>query len=682
MSYTTDGIRNIALAGHAGAGKTCLMEALLLAGRSIAAAGSIERGSTVSDFDPLEKERQHSTLAAIAAIDRGEHHINLIDTPGHADFRGPALSALSAVETCAIVVNAAVGIEHGTRRMMEYARSRGLCRLLVINRIDTEGVDLEVLTNALREEFGPQCLPINLPAGNASSVVDCFFSPSGEADFDSVQAAHQRIIDQVVEINEQVMDRYLERGEQALSGAELHDSFQQCLREGHLVPICFVSAHSTAGVSELLDLIVRLLPNPAQGNPPPFCSGEGSEVRAVSVSADPQRHVLADVFKIINDPFIGKIGVFRLYQGSIRRDSSLLVDDGRKPFKASHLFRLQGKDHIDIAQVIAGDIAAVAKVEEIHFDAVLHDSHEDDHIHLQPLPFPQPMYALALQPAHAGQEQKLANALARLAEEDPCFRIEQHVELNETVVRGLSEQHLRLMLQRMQQRFAVEVTTRTPRIAYRETVSRAAEGQHRHKKQSGGAGQFAEVSLRVEPLPRGAGFAFSDALKGGVIPGNFVPAIEKGVREALTHGAIAGYPLQDLQVTVFDGKFHSVDSKEIAFVIAGRKAFLDALGKAGVIVLEPIVDMDVTLPEASMGDVSAGLASKRARINGTDSGSRGELMIRAAVPLAELTGYAAELKAQSGGRGRFSIQLSHYEAVPSAVQKRLVDAYHPKHEED
>ncbi len=679
MTYSTESIRNIALTGHAGVGKTTLFEALLLAGGVIQTPGTVERGNTVSDTDSQEKARVHSIDSCIAGMDRGDCHFNLIDTAGYADFRGPTLAALAAVETVAIVVNAINGIEHGTRRMMMHAKQRGLARVLVINKIDFDGANLAALVDALRDEFGSECLPVNLPAGRGRRVLDCFFHSEGATDFSSLAEAHQRILDQVVEVDESVMDRYLDAGEGALTPQQLHDAFEQCLREGHLVPICFVSARTGAGINELLEMATRLLPNPAEGNPPPFVRGDGSPLQ---VSADPASHVIADVFKIVNDPFVGKLGVFRVWQGTIRRDSQLLVDDGRKPFKVGHLFRLQGKTHVEIEAALPGDIAAVAKIEEIHFDAVLHDSHDEDLITLAPLAFPSPMFGLALEPKHTGQEQKLSNALARLAEEDPCFRVEHHKELNETVVRGLSDLHLKIMLERMRERYGVEVTTHPPRIAYRETIAGHAEGHHKHKKQTGGAGQFGEVFLRIEPLDRGAGFEFVDAVKGGVIPGQFLPAIEKGVRQAMEHGAIAGFPLQDLRVTVYDGKHHPVDSKEVAFVSAGRKAFLDAVGKARPIVLEPIVNVEVAIPEHNVGDVTGGLAGKRARILGTDTQRGGELVIKAQAPLAELVDYPTELKSMTGGRGRYSLDLSHYEAVPSNVQKQLSEAWKPHVEED
>jgi len=678
MSYITGNIRNVALAGHSGAGKTTLFEALLHAGGAIPAAGSLERGTTVSDFDPMERARGHSLNTAIASIDHAGVHVNLIDTPGYADFRGPTLSAFSAVETVAIVVNAATGIEYGTRRMMDYAKARNLCRLLVVNRIDADPGHLAQLVEDLRETFGPECLPINLPADGGARVVDCFFSPDGDSDLGPVAAAHQRIIDQVVEINEQVMERYLEDGEEGLSGQALHDAFEQCLREGHLVPVCFTSSRTGAGIAELLALTERLLPNPLEGNPPPF----EKNGQPITATPDPAAHVIADVFKIVNDPFVGKLSVFRVFQGTVRRDSQLFIDDGRKPFKVGHLFRLKGKDHVEIEQAVAGDIAAVAKVEDIHFDAVLHDSHDEDDIRLRPLDFPRPMFGLAIEAATRGQEQKLATALHRLAEEDPGFHIEHHAELNETVIRGLGELHLRVMLERIKERYGVAVTTRPPRIAYRETIGAAAEGHHRHKKQTGGAGQFGEVYLRVEPLARGQGFEFVDAVKGGTIPGQYLPAVEKGVRQVLSGGAVAGYPIQDVRVTVYDGKYHSVDSKEVAFVAAGKKAFLDAILKARPQVLEPIVDLTVAAPESHMGDITGQLAAKRARIHGTDAGRGGEVLVKAQVPLSELGDYAAELKGATAGRGRYDLEFSHYEPVPPQVQRQLVESWRPHHDED
>jgi len=682
MSYSTQDIRNVALAGHPAAGKTTLFEALLQAGGAIQTAGTIERGSTISDFDPIEKQRGHSLDVGIASTDHGGIHVNLIDTPGYPDFRGPALSALAAVETVAIVVDADSGIEYGTRRMMEYAKARNLCRVLVVNKIDHADADSARVLAELRETFGNECLPLNLPADGGKSVIDCYGNSSGNSDLGAVADWHQKIIDQVVEVNEKVMEHYLDLGEGGLSGGELHDAFEECLREGHLVPVLFCSARSGVGIKELLDVAEKLFPNPAEANPPSFHKLNGQDTIPIEALPDASRHVIADVFKIVNDPFVGKLGIFRVYQGTVKKDTQLFVDDGKKPFKVGHLFKLRGKEHIEIDQAVPGDIAAVAKVEELHFDAVLHDSHDEDQIHLAPLDFPKPMFGLAVEAAHKGQEQKLSTALHKLAEEDPCFTVEHEAETNETVIRGLSDLHLRVNIDRLKDKHGVEVKSRPPRIAYRETVAGKAEGHHRHKKQTGGAGQFGEVFLRIEPLPRGGGFEFVDEVKGGTIPGQFMPAVEKGVRQVLHHGAVAGYPMQDVRVIVYDGKHHSVDSKEVAFVAAGKKAFLDAISKARPQVLEPIVDLEVNAPEQHMGDISGGLASKRARINGTDSTRGNEIIVRAQVPLSELEGYAAELKSVTAGRGRYSLDFSHYEPVPPQVQQKLIETYKPKMEED
>lgn len=675
-NYNTESIRNIALIGHAGAGKTSLMEKILEVGGRIGAAGSVERGDTVSDFDPLEQERHHSLQAAIASADYDGVHINLIDTPGLTDFRGQSLPALCAVETAAIVINAQNGIELSTRRMMARAADRNLARLIIINKMDADGANLEALVRDIRETFGKACLPLNLPAEGGKRVVDCFFNPEGEADIFSVEAAHTEIVDQVVEVDDSLMADYLENDE--VEPEKLHDAFEQALREGHLVPIVFTAARTGAGINSLLKVFKRLMPNPTEGNPPLFIQGEGDKTRQVQAEPDPDKHVIAHVFKLTNDPFVGKLSIFRVYQGTVNKDSQLYIGHARKPFKVGHLFKLQGKEHEEVDKGIPGDICALAKIEDIPFDAVLHDSHEEDEWHLKPVAYPQPMFGLAIEPKSRGHEQRLSTALLKLNEEDPCFQVEHHKELNETVIRGLGDLHLRIMLQHMKSRYHVEVKTKPPRIAYRETISKKAEGHHRHKKQTGGAGQFGEVFLKVEPLQRGEGFEFVNKVVGGAIPTSLIPAVEKGVRQVLEYGAIAGFPLQDLRVIVYDGKHHPVDSKEVAFATAGKKALLDAVNKAKPTVLEPIVNIDITVPDASMGDVTGSLSSRRGRINGSESLRGGMITITGQVPMSEVGDYQSELKSMTGGQGSFAMEFSHYDPVPANIQKQMRDDYKPQ----
>lgn len=681
-SYSTEDIRNIALVGHSGSGKTTLIESMLYRSGAISSAGSVEKGNTVSDFDAQEKAYKHSLNSTIVSMDYHGGHINLIDTPGYPDFMGRALAVLPAVETCAVVINAQTGIEMITRRMMDIAKDRGLDRLIIVNKIDAEQVDLEKLMIQIKETFGSECLPINLPAENNQKVVDCFFSPSGdETDFSSVSEAHTQIVDQVVELDEVLMEIYLEQG-QEISPEQLHDPFEQSLREGHLVPVCFVSAKTGAGLDELLEIFVRLMPNPNEGNPPQFLKGEGDDSVPIEVIPDAGKHVLAHVFKINVDPFVGKLAIFRIHQGTINKDSQLFIGDGRKPFKVGHLFKLQGKEHTEVVSGMPGDICAVNKVDDVHFDAVLHDSHDEDYIHLRSLNFPSPMYGLAIEVKSRGDEQKISDALHKIIEEDPSLIIEHHANMNETVMRGIGELHLRVILDKLKDQYHIDVKTRPPRIAYRETITSRADGHYRHKKQTGGAGQFGEVSLKVQPLPRGGGFEFVDKIAGGVIPRQFMPAVEKGIQKVLDEGVISGYPLQDIQVTIVDGKHHSVDSKEVAFVAAGKKAFIDAILKSTPVVLEPVVNITITAPSNAMGDITADLSGKRGRISHTEAMVGGFTLISGTVPLSELDNYQSRLKSLTGGTGSFSVEFSHYHQVQSKIQKELVAAYRPKQDED
>ncbi|CAG1009174.1 Elongation factor G [Myxococcaceae bacterium] len=681
--YNTEAIRALALVGHGGAGKTTLAEALLHAAGAIKAMGSIEKGNTVCDFDPLEKAAGHSLQSALINFAWRDVHVHAIDTPGYPDFSGQSIEALAAVETALVVINAQTGVELSTERMMRWAANRGLARMIVINKIDADNIDLPALVNDIRERFGKECMLLDLPAHDRHDVVEVLAHASGEADFQSVAEAHRALIDQIVEEDESLLARYLEDGADP-SPQELHAPFEKALREGHLVPILFTSAKTGAGVRELLDVLATLAPSPLEGNPPPFYRGEPGQADAEAFPAepDPAKHVLAHVFKIVADPFVGKLGIFRVYQGTIRRDSQLFIGDGKRPFKAGHLLMLQGKDYVEVDELVPGDIGAVAKVEDISFDSVLHDSHDEDHIHLKPLEFPKPMQGLAVETHKKGDEQRLFDVLHKLEMEDPCFVVERHPSTNETVIRGLGEIHLKSKLDKMASQYKIEVSTAPPRIPYRETILRNADGHHRHKKQSGGAGQFGEVFLKIEPMERGAGFEFVDSVKGGVIPSVFLPAVEKGVRQALQDGVVAGYPVEDIRVIVYDGKTHPVDGKEVAFVTAGRKATIAAILAANPTVLEPIVRIEITGPNAAVGDLSGDLSGRRGHITGTENRAGGLSAIAGEVPLAEITEFQSRLKSLTAGRGSYTIEFSRYAQVPPPVQTQLAAKFKLHEDED
>ena len=678
--YTTQAIRSVALVGHGAVGKTSLAEALLLATGAIPAKGSIERGTTVCDFEPQEKEAGHSLNSAVVNFAYEDAHIHLIDTAGYPDFSGQSIAALAGVDTALIVINAQTGIELMTERMMQYAADRKLARMIVVNKIDADNVDLPALLNEIRDTFGKQCLLLDLPAHGSADVVEVLEHDSGDADFDSVAEAHRALIDQLVEEDEDLLMQYLEDGADP-STSDLHAPFEKALREGHLIPVLFTSAKTGAGIKELLHVLAALAPNPTESNPPPFYKGELGNAEPFHAEPDASKHVLAHVFKVISDPYMGKISVFRVHQGTVKKDMQLFAGDAKRAFKVAHLYQLQGKATVEVDELLPGDIGAVAKIDDIEFDSVLHDSHDEDHIHLVPLEFPKPMAGLAVETKKKGDEQRLFEILAKLASEDPTFVIERHPSSNETVIRGLGEIHLKSKLDKMFNQYKLEVDTKPPRIPYRETITGTAEGICRHKKQSGGAGQFGEVHLRVEPKGRGEGFEFVDAIKGGVIPGVFMPAVEKGVRQALSDGIVAGYAVEDVKVTVFDGKTHPVDGKEIAFVAAGKKATIEAIRNAQPIVLEPIVNIEIVVPQNHIGDMAGDLSSRRGHVTGTGEKAHGMAIVSGEVPLAEISDYQSRLKSLTGGQGSYTIEFSRYAAVPAHVQQQLASKFE-LHEDD
>jgi elongation factor G len=671
-------IRNIVLLGHGGAGKTTLGEAMLHAAKVTGRLGSVDEGTSHLDFTDIEKERGHSVDPAVAHFEHDGVTINLIDAPGYPDFIGGAISALGGADVAVVVISAAAGIEVNTRRLFKAAQDYGLPIAIVINKIDAENVHLGDLLKEIAESFGSVCRPMNLPCGGGKGLADCFTGQSGPTDVGDVAEAHTQLIESIIESDEALMEAYL--GGEKIPPERLSAAFASAMVVGTIIPILFTSARGELGVREFTDAVAKFFPSPAQAKPRPVREGTAADAAEVPIAADPAKPFVGQAFRIATDPFVGKLAWVRILQGTVQPDTLFVPRDQKRPAKIGHLFKVQGKETAEVKQAVAGDIIALAKVEEVQFGDLLHS--EIKPMYRPSPPMPAPMYSLAVSPRSRGDEQKISGALGKLAEEDRTFVATRDSQTNETVISGIGDLHVRIMLTKMKERFDLEVDTKPPKIPYRETVSAKAEGHYRHKKQTGGAGQFGEVYLRVEPTERGAGCEFVDDLYGESIPRQFLPAIEKGVNDVLQAGALAGYPMQDIRVSVYDGKSHPVDSKEVAFRTAGKYAFIDAIGKAKPVILEPVVNIEVTIPSSHMGDIASDLSGRRGKILGQDMLPGGQCALRAQVPLAEVTQYNSQLRSVTGGRGSYTMEFSHYEPAPSHVQQQIVAAAAKAKEEE
>ena len=676
--FTTEQIRNLAVLGHTGAGKSSLLEALLFSANAISAKGRVDKGTNHADFTAQEKSHRHSLEPSFLNLDYQSHHINFIDTPGLPDFFGRALLPLPGVESVLLVVNASVGIESVTKRAFEAARSQGKAIIIAINHMDGNEAKVSDVMMDIQHQFGHRCLPVNLPNvtadGLVDDVVDCYLhcDETFNTLFSDAATARDELVDTVLEEDEALMELYLEQGE-SLTPEQLHAPLETALRMGHLVPVCFTSAEQDIGISSLLEMLIKLMPSPLEANPPQFIKGFGEDAKPIDVTQKATDHVLAHVFRVAIDPFFGRMGVFRLYQGKITVGMKLFIGSGRKPFKVSHLMKLQGDKQINVNQALPGDICAIAKLEELSVGAVLHDSHDEDEFHLPELKFPQPIFGLAVSAKRRGDEQKISEVLNKLVAEDPSLHISRNEAEGQTVLQGQGDLHLQIALEKAQNLFNVDMETDTPAVAYRETIMAEAEYRYRHKKQSGGSGQFGEVELKVEPLARGQGFEFVSKVVGGSVPSQYIPAVEKGVREAMLVGELGGYPLQDVKVTVLDGKHHSVDSKEIAFVMAGKKAFMEAVKLAQPVILEPIVDMQIHVAQSHVGEITGDISSSRGIVCGTQANSKGGVEISVEAPLANVSNYSTRLKSMTGGEGQFSMHFSRYDVLPKKAVKELAD---------
>jgi elongation factor G len=676
-AYGTADIRNIALVGHSGSGKTTLGEAILHTCGLTTRLGSVTDGTSQLDYLEDERERGCSIDSHLCHVQFDGKEINIVDTPGAPAFVGPALASLIGVETAVCVISAASGIEVNTRRMMEKAKDFGLARAVVINKIHAENVNLPELVKQVQECFGGECLPINLPTKAGQAVVDCFASEVGEADFGDVGEAHTAVVEAVVGADEQLMEKYF-GGE--LSKEELAGAVSKAVASGSFVPILFTDARSEVGIKELLGVVAGYLPSPIEGKQRVQKHGEGDQATQTHLKPDPSSPTVGQVFKVAVDPKSNiKYSMLRLFSGKIAGDSSLQAGDDRRGQRLGQLHKFQGGEHQEIEEAVAGDIVAVPKL-DLHIGDVLHAGSPGT---IDLPKFPTPMFALAIEPKSRGDADKVSGALARFCDEDPCFAAERDSATNELVIKGMQDLQLQSILSRMKRYFKLEVETRPPKIPYKETITAVVKDvEYTHKKQTGGAGQYAKVVISMEPTnDPSIPYEFVDEIFGGAIDQPFRPSVNKGCQLQMKEGVIAGYPISFVRVRLVDGKTHPVDSKDIAFQTAGREAFKKAFAQAKPVLLEPIVNLEVTVPVQYVGDVQGELASRRGRPQGQDTLPGGMAVIRAQAPLSEVADFNGRLSSISQGQGSYAMELSHYEQVPGNVQQQIIAAAHKAKEE-
>ena len=663
-------IRNIVLLGHGSSGKTSLAEAILHTTGTINRLGSIDEKNTVSDYDDEEKERGNSIHSSLMHVTYNNKLINIIDTPGYPDFVGPALLSIPATETAVIVINAASGIEMNTRKLFQAATNTNKARIIIINKMDADNVDLTELVEQIRETFGSQCRCANVPNTDKSAVIDCITNTSGDSPVRNVAEAHTNILESVIEADDGLMEKYL--GGEEITPEQVASVFVKALDTGTVIPILFTNARNEIGIKQLLDLIVKETPSPAQEEPPLLKDGDTE----TQIKADPNGPLAGLVFRVGFDPRSNmKYASIRIFSGSLDSGSQLHINDAKKGIRIGHPLKLQGIESSEVDKAICGDIITLSKIDELKPGDMVHDGSLSGKFMMPAVP--KPMFGLALEPTARGEENKISTALHKLTDEDPCFTVSHNLQTKELVISGLGDLHLRVMLSKLENRYKVHVNTKPPKIPYRETISGKADGHYRHKKQSGGAGQFGEVYLRVEPAERDSdpSLIYSWDIFGGSIPGQFEPAILKGINDVMADGFLAGFPLQDIKVSVYDGKYHAVDSKEVAFRAAGKGAFIEALEKAKPVLLEPIVNIEITIPAENMGDITGDLASRRGRVSGQDMLTGGMMVIKAQVPLSEVSNYNSQLKSVTGGQGSYSMELSHYEPTAPNVQMQVIEQY-------
>jgi len=689
--FAVEKIRNLALVGHGAVGKTTLADMMLFKAGANSRAGSVDDHSSLLDTEDDEKERKHSIVSSACYFEHNGARINLIDCPGYPDFVGQAIGAMRGVETAVVVLSATAGLEVNARKMFQQATELGLARMIVINKCDAENIAFPQLIDAIRETFGTACALMNVPnklghdfSGVVSTIDE---TASGETVIDR-KAAGQQVLDAAVEADEFLMERYLEGGQ--LTPDELSHAVTKAIEGGTLVPIFCTCAKKGIGVPELMDAIARFAPSPVAYS---RTGKKGDEDVVVEPKADGP--LVAQVFKTRIDPFVAKMNYLRVLSGTLKKDASVRNERSGKPFKVAQIMEMQGNQTHPVTDVGPGEIVAVIKVDDLHTGDTI--THGADGVVMPLLKFPTPMIGLAVEPKSQADQAKISGALHKIEEEDPTFRVKRDAQTKEMVMNGMSELHLQLITKRLHNREKVDIITHQPKVPYHETVNGSAEGFYRHKKQTGGSGQFAEVHFKISHLPQGINpeeyfndtrfpslrhyhydpannSCFIDRVTGGSVPNNFIPAVEKGVKERMEKGVIAGFHVQDVVVELFFGKDHPVDSNETAFKTAASMCFRQVFQEARPALLEPIVNMEITVPGDKLGDITSDLNTRRGRMEGMDSAPGGYQLIRAKAPLAEVMTYARALSSMTGGQGSFSLDFSHYEMVPPNEQQKIVAA--------
>jgi elongation factor G len=688
-------IRNIAVCGHGSSGKTTLVDKLLVKTGTVNANPSVDEGTSICDFDPEEKHHKYTIEAKLVHLSHAGKQFRVLDTPGYPDYIGQTICALRGADTAVIVINAHSGIEVNTRRVFAEAGKAGLGRMIVLNKLDDDNIDFPSLVDAIREMWGNRCVLLNVPLGQGSGFRGVASTLTVPAETDGAlidpNEIHDPLIESIIEVDEAVMERYLEG--QPPTAEELSRLIVQAVCGGTLIPIVCCSAKTGVGLTELLDAIALCGLSPA--DVPRKASKDGEEITVEPKADGP---LVAQVFKTRIDPFVQKLNFIRIYSGSLKRDQNVTSSSSRKGLRMGQLLRVQADETSPVEEAGAGDIVAVAKMEELHTGSTLGD------YQLPAMSFPTPMVGLAVSPKSRGDETKLSGALAKIAEEDPTIRIDRDMQTKELVMTGMSELHLLIIRERLHRRDKLDVETKEPKIPFRETIQAPADGMYRHKKQTGGRGQFGEVHIRMFPLPRGTvieefatkdrfasmkeyhydeahNFLWVNSVVGGVIPGNFLPAIEKGFKERLEGGVIAGYTVENLAIEVHFGKYHEVDSSETAFRTAARMAFKQVFEKARPCLLEPVVKMEITVPESKVGDVYSDMSSRGGRLQGSDTAGGNLQTVKAEVPLREVTTYARTLSSMTGGQGSYTMEFSHYDVMPANIQQEIM-AKSKLHEEE